>query len=110
MKSDTLFCSVRTTRFPALTAAKIATEEEKTLTFLSKVNAHLDLSGSSWIFGTAEPTALDTHTVPLIARLIDVGREEMLSIRVKDYALRAFETEEWKAIMEDRKTVFGSYL
>ena len=80
------------------------------MTFLSKLESLLSLSISPWIFGTGEPTALDTHTVPLIARLMDVGRESMLGPRVKNYALGAFKTKEWKAVMQDRKTVFGSYL
>lgn len=102
--------SVRATRFPALEAETVAAEEEKTSTLLSRVEILLDVSTSPWIFGTEEPTALDTHLVPLIARLLDVGRESMLPVKVKGYALRAFETEEWKAVMQDRKTVFGSYL
>ena len=85
-------------------------EEEKTLAVLSKVETLLDASTSPWIFGTEEPTALDTHLVPLIARLMDVGRESMLPVKVKKYASQAFKTEQWKAVMEDRKTVFGSYL
>ncbi len=68
--------------------------------------------GPLWIFGTDEPTALDAHVVPFLARLLDVGRQAMFEgkDRVLTYAEGAFQTEAWKQVMQGRKTVYGTYL
>lgn len=98
----------------------VAAQENKALALLSKVEdllaaleADRDYStndGPFWLFGTSNPTALDAHLVPFIARLLDVGRKAMLSGKVLAYAKRALESEIWKEAMQGRKTVYGTYL
>ena len=108
--------SVRKTRAPALTLSVIKDEEFKTISFLSKLTELLEHSSggnsnaSWWIFGSLEPTALDAHTLPFLARLFDVGREDMVGERLKAYAYRAFETKAWINMMGGRKTVFAVYI
>lgn len=111
---------IRATRAPALTADAVALEESKTLNIVSKIDALLAISEvaakssdeMSWIFGTSEPTALDAHMVPFLARLVDVGRGGMFEekSRVKRYAERAFQSDTWKEVMLGRRTVYGTYL
>ncbi|KAJ9608654.1 hypothetical protein H2200_006425 [Cladophialophora chaetospira] len=113
---------IRATRAPALTKEMVETQENKALAFLSQIEELLAASetgkdergtgGAFWIFGTTEATALDAHLVPFIARLVDVGRGSMLSgkNRVLAYAERAWETHDWKQVMQGRKTVYGTYL
>ncbi|EXJ65707.1 uncharacterized protein A1O5_11234 [Cladophialophora psammophila CBS 110553] len=113
---------IRATRAPALTTEAVVVQKQKALSFLSKIEALLgatetntkgsDHGGFLWIFGTPEATALDAHVVPLIARLLDVGRGAMFegNPRVRAYADRAFETEAWKDVMQRRRTVYGTYL
>ncbi|KIM96717.1 hypothetical protein OIDMADRAFT_182909 [Oidiodendron maius Zn] len=107
---------IHNTRTPALTVSVIKDEESKATSFLSKLTELLEhtSNGSSntsqWIFGSLEPTALDAHTIPFLARLFDVGREDMVSERLKTYACRAFKTKAWIDMMGGRKTVFSAYL
>jgi hypothetical protein len=111
---------VRATRAPALAKEAVAVQESKASSFLARIETllaasegdddHDDDGRSPWIFGTAEPTALDAHVVPFIARLLDVGRDGMLQDRVRAYAERAFKAEAWKEVMQGRRTVYGTYL
>jgi glutathione S-transferase len=116
-------CRVRETRAPALAKEAVAVQESKASSFLAQIETLLaasegyddhddddDDDRSPWIFGTAEPTALDAHVVPFIARLLDVGRDGMLQDRVRAYAERAFEGEPWKDVMQGRRTVYSTYL
>lgn len=63
--------------------------------------------GGPWLFGLKDPTALDAHAVIFIARLKDVGRHDIVPARLLAYAERAWETEEYKALMQGRKTMIG---
>ncbi|OQV04058.1 Glutathione S-transferase, domain-containing protein [Cladophialophora immunda] len=106
---------VRATRAPALTKEAVAEQESKASSFLSQIDTLLagaaaEGSGSPWIFGTADPTALDAHVVPFVARLMDVGRQGMLQDRVRAYAERAFDAEAWREAMQGRRTVHATYL
>lgn len=88
-------------------------QESKASSFLSQIETLLagsEGNRSPWIFGTRDPTALDAHVVPFIARLLDVGRQGMLQDRVRAYSERAFDAEAWKELMQGRKTVHGTYL
>jgi glutathione S-transferase len=84
-------CRVRATRAPALAKEAVTSQESKASSFLAQIETLLaaseggddDDDRSPWIFGTAEPTALDAHVVPFIARLLDVGRDGMLQDRVR---------------------------
>lgn len=98
----------------------MALEEFKTHELILKLEAQLaasegapkGVSASTWIFGTSEPTALDAHMVPFLARLVDVGRGGMFQDkeRIKSYAERAFQSKTWMEVMQGRKTVYGTYL
>ena len=101
---------------------QVMIEESKTVALLSKIEELLASAQtdpqepqphySLWAFGTPKPTALDTHIIPFIARLLNVGRSEMLAgkDRVRAYANCAFRTEGWKDVMQGRRTVYGTYL
>lgn len=108
-----LLCRVRATRAPVLAKEVVAVEESKACSFLSQIETLLagsEESGSPWIFGTEDPTALDAHVVPFVARLIDVGRHWMLQDRVRAFAEHAFDADAWKEVMQGRKTVHATYL
>lgn len=59
---------------------------------------------NGWIYGET-PTALDTHLVVFIARMTDVGREELMPDKVKAYGAWAMQTPEWLKMMDGRKTM-----
>jgi glutathione S-transferase len=61
-------------------------------------------STGQWMYGS-EPTALDAHLVVFIARMTDVGRENLISERLREYARWAWAQDEWSKMMEGRKTM-----
>jgi hypothetical protein len=56
-------------------------------------------------FGLEEPTALDAHLVVFIARMQDIGRDDLLPPGLSQYASRLMEGQEWKAVMQGRRTI-----
>jgi len=78
----------------------VAEAEGKTLERLAKLEQILTQSEqqsetpSPWWFGTREATALDGHVVPSLARLLDVGRGDMLG--GKDNRLHRYVEGAWK--------------
>jgi len=58
-----------------------------------------------WLFGLDAATALDAHLVVFIARLRDVGREELIPHGISLYGDRAMETPEWRNFMDGRRTM-----
>lgn len=58
----------------------------------------------SWIFGS-QPTALDVHLVVFIARMTDVGRDNLVPEKLKSYGKWAMQKSEWVELMEGRKTM-----
>ena len=105
--------SVEATRAPALDAAYIQKQESKASDFMSRVTTLLESSagtGSPWISGTKLPTALDAHTVMFVARLLDVGRENMVGSALRKYTDNIFKMEVWTELMKGKTTVSPSYL
>lgn len=62
-------------------------------------------TAESWIFNLLHPTALDAHLTVFIARMLDVGREDIIPEKLKTYAERVMQTEEWKNVMQGRRTM-----
>jgi hypothetical protein len=56
------------------------------------------ISPDVWIFRTEHPTALDTTLVCFLARLMDVGLEEIVPDRLLEFAKRMRATESFKKI------------
>ena len=66
-----------------------------------------DRIAASWIFGNRTgPTALDAHTVPFVARLMDWGRDELIPAEVRRYAEWAMSREEWLSVTNGKPTAF----
>lgn len=65
------------------------------------------LSNKNWLFGSVHPTALDAHLVIFIARMIEVGRTELLTERLLEYHENASKTEEYKRVMGRSTTMIG---
>ncbi|CAM1502021.1 Fc.00g040050.m01.CDS01 [Cosmosporella sp. VM-42] len=80
-------------------AEKLAREVLQELVEVLKEHNH----GETWIFGH-RPTILDAHATPLIARLMDVGRYDLLPDEAQDYARRVITTSEWKETIKGRST------
>ncbi|KAL3446404.1 hypothetical protein BJX65DRAFT_279528 [Aspergillus insuetus] len=61
----------------------------------------------SWLFDLPHPTALDYHLAVFIARMLDVGRDDIIPDKLREYAALVWETAEWKAVMQGRKTMIA---
>ncbi|KAL2209033.1 hypothetical protein CC79DRAFT_1332255 [Sarocladium strictum] len=57
-----------------------------------------------WLFETA--TIIDAHAVPMISRLLERERSDLVPSTVEAYAKRVMESEEWKRTTHGRGTVF----
>lgn len=65
-------------------------------------------SSGIYIFGS-KPCVADAVATALLARLIDVGRDDLFDdAAAKDYTSRVRQSDEWKAFMQDRRTVPGA--
>jgi hypothetical protein len=62
-------------------------------------------SKGKWLFGLQQATALDAHLIPFIARIRDVGREDIIPEALGAYADRVMAEKEWQDVMGGRKTM-----
>lgn len=65
----------------------------------------VDNAKGEWMFNLAEPSALDAHLVPSLARLEDAGNGDIIPPRLRRYVVRAKQTEYWRVVMGDRPTL-----
>ncbi|KAH8880249.1 hypothetical protein GQ53DRAFT_755230 [Thozetella sp. PMI_491] len=64
--------------------------------------------GSLWIFGDqVGPTLLDAHIVPLIARLMDVHREELVPDELLAYAKKVIDSPAYQQVTHGRATLWN---
>ncbi|KAL7796500.1 hypothetical protein V8C37DRAFT_400258 [Trichoderma ceciliae] len=82
--------------------------EDKARGFIQELDMTLNEQGRGqpWIFGE-RPTILDAHATALIARLMDVDRQDMLTERVQEYARGIFASEEWDEVTHGRTTLWN---
>lgn len=63
------------------------------------------------MFGDAVgATALDAHTIPFVARLMDAGRTDLIPEDVRKYAEKAMSQAEWQSITNGKPTMFEIWL
>ncbi|KAI1126442.1 hypothetical protein F5Y10DRAFT_293831 [Nemania abortiva] len=58
----------------------------------------------TWIFRDA--TVLDAHLVPLIARLLDCERTDLVPAELQNYALAVMKGPEWQEVTHGRRTTW----
>ncbi|KAL7947679.1 hypothetical protein V8C42DRAFT_315221 [Trichoderma barbatum] len=90
------------------TPASISDVEVKARDFVQELDSTLSEQnqGQLWIFGD-RPTILDAHATALIARLVDVSRQDLLTERVQEYARGIFASEEWDEVTHGRTTLWN---
>lgn len=61
-----------------------------------------------YLYGHA-PTVLDAVATTLLARLMDMQRDDLLDdATVRDYATGVMGAEEWQRVMQGRRTVYDA--
>lgn len=77
--------------------------EESARELLAALETRLGAS-DSFLFGP-EPSALDAHLAVFIARMQDVGRDNLIPPKLREFGTRAKETPEWVKMMDGRSTM-----
>ncbi|KIX05322.1 uncharacterized protein Z518_06194 [Rhinocladiella mackenziei CBS 650.93] len=90
----------------ALQPAKIENEVSKATAYMQELASFLRPDAGPWMFGQQRPTALDAHLVVMIARLQDVGRDDIIPETLKAYGDMAMNTPEWLEVMDGRRTMY----
>ncbi|PTB45317.1 hypothetical protein M441DRAFT_64980 [Trichoderma asperellum CBS 433.97] len=87
------------------TPSGIKDVEDKARIFIQELDKTLDeeSQGQRWIFGK-RPTILDAHATVMIARLMEVKRQDLLTERVQEYTRRVLASEEWNEVTHGRAT------
>jgi hypothetical protein len=62
-------------------------------------------SNSLWLFGNEYGTALDAHALILLARIQDVGLENLVHPDMLDYGKAIMDQNMWKEFMQGRTTM-----
>ncbi|KAL7938037.1 hypothetical protein V8C35DRAFT_290677 [Trichoderma chlorosporum] len=90
------------------TPSNIAEVEAKARGFMQELDAILRERSQDqlWIFGD-KPTILDAHAAALIARLMDVNRQDLLTDSVQEYARGIFASDEWDEVTHGRTTLWN---
>lgn len=76
---------------------------------LTEVLAQHAQEGTTWIFGH-KPTILDAHTAVLAARMMDLGRFDLVPDTARVYATAVMETPEWEKATHGRPTIWNASL
>ena len=84
-----------------LSPPKQAKNEKMARAFLAELDSLLP-EPNGWIFGK-KPTALDAHLIVFIARMTDVGRENLIPDKIKKYGKWAMGGAEWAKVMDGRQ-------
>ena len=69
--------------------------------FDENINGH----STGLCFGFKRPTALDAHLVVFIARMLDIGRTDIMPSGLRQYASVLMAGDEWKDVMKGRSTL-----
>ena len=101
--SDT-YDSIETHKLSPLEHDNSKTNEQNAQNLMLEFDSIIKESPTGLCFGFERPTALDAHLVVFIARMLDVGRDDLLPSSLTQYASKLMEGEEWKAVMQGRTT------
>ncbi|KAK4506402.1 hypothetical protein PRZ48_000132 [Zasmidium cellare] len=93
-----------TAKAGALTPEAAAKNEEYTKQLVTKLEALLQASKTSWLFDLEQPSALDSHLVVFIARMLDIGRGDVIPEALKSYGQQAMSRPEWQQVMQGKST------
>lgn len=96
--------SVETTKVAALTSEAQHANEEYAAKLMAKLDTLLKESKTDYFFGFEKPSALDAHMVVFIARMLDVGRGDVLPASIREYGDKAMSGTVWKQVMDGRTT------
>jgi hypothetical protein len=73
---------------------------------MDELQGILKASTTEWCFGLSQPSALDTHLLVFIARMQDAGWvDDLIPDYLTQWADRFMQREEWKNLMQDRRTL-----
>lgn len=72
---------------------------------LAEIKSKKGNNNSLWLFGGKYGTALDAHALILLARIKDVGLEELVHPEMLAYEKAIMDRDLWKSFMQGRSTM-----
>ena len=78
--------------------------KERARTLLLELEKLLIQDAGPWLYGSGVPSALDAHLVTFVARMRDVGRQDIIPEGISSYGDKAMETAEWRSVMDGRRS------
>lgn len=69
----------------------------------------IDQPETEWIFGSEiGPTALDSHSLPLVLRCMDAGNAELVPDELQHWAKSMEKTSTWQKVMHGKPTLWNA--
>jgi hypothetical protein len=90
--------SMEEVRVHAIEPDSVEQNRQKTIALMNKLEPHLSTSRSGYLFGVERACALDAHLVVFIARMLDIGRMDIVPETFQTYARKAMKGQEWMAV------------
>ncbi len=87
-----------------ITQTMVQQAAQQTESLLSELSPLIHPDKGPWLFGLDEPTVLDTHLIPFLARLSDIGRTGLIPESLKKYAEVATSTGEFRSSSVNGRT------
>ncbi len=100
-----MYSSISTNKLEPLQRQNAAVNEQKAVDLMKEFNENIKAYPTGLCFGFEKPTALDGHLVVFIARMLDIGRIDVIPTDLKQYATRLMAGDEWKGVMQGRSTL-----
>ena len=98
-------CRIQSEKVDALAPEYVQSMVEQASQLMEDMQSYLP-DHARWLFGLSEPSALDAHLITFIARMRDVGRDEIIPARLQAYAEAAQKTPEWNSVVVGGTTMF----
>lgn len=92
----------------ALTEERVRDAEQRVTQIFSQLLQRYD-SSSPWLFGN-EPTVADAHIAPLITRMMEAPRLDLIPEPLQQYARTVMASPAWKEVTHGRPTTWDMSL
>lgn len=85
--------------------AEVESKARDFIADLEQVLGQRSAGEGPWIFGN-RPTIIDAHATPLLARLLDVKRDDLVPDAGREYVRGVLATPEWDQVTHGRRTLW----
>ena len=97
--------SIQNKKLDPLQPENVKANEEKAIALMKEFDENIKNHSTGLCFGFDTPSALDAHLLVFIARMMDKGRDDIVSAGLKHYAAQLMASDEWKDVMQGQSTL-----